>query len=131
MTISSDILVMVVVALAAISLYTTVASLLTNCSSSNCSSNATSYSDRASYSCVYCVGAGVGGIDLQEKGSSRRELVLSKPLCLDLRFLARVTMPNWSPNLFYVASQDWLARTSHSSNKLSLKRLLRYICWKK
>ena len=63
---------LVVVVLTAISLSTAVASLITGCSSSTWFSNTVSYSDRASYLRVYCVGAGVGGIVLQEKGCSRR-----------------------------------------------------------
>ena len=73
---SSDKLVVVVVALAAISLSTAVASPLTDCISSTWSSNATAYSDRVSYSRVDCVGAGVSGSVLQKKGCPRRELVL-------------------------------------------------------
>ena len=73
---SSDKMVLVVVALAAISLSTAVASPITDCSSSIWYSNAAEYSDRASYLCMYCVGAVVGDSVLQEKGCSHRELVL-------------------------------------------------------
>ena len=86
---------------------TAVASPPTDCSSSNFSSNAVAYSDRTSYFCVDCVGPGVGGIVLHKRGCSRRELVLSNLVRLALRFLGRVTMPNWYPHIVFVVSQDW------------------------
>ena len=118
----SDKLLLVVVVLAAVFLSTAVAYPLTDCSSSTWSSNYAASYDRESYSPEDYVGAGVGGSGLREKGCLRRELVLSKPLRLALRLLACVTMPNWSPKLFFVASQDWLALASHSSKKSSSKR---------
>ena len=73
---SSDKLVVVVVALATVSLSTAGASPLTDCSSSTWSSNAAAYYDRASYLCEDCVVAGVGRSGLQAKGYLRRYLVL-------------------------------------------------------
>ena len=65
---SSDKLVLVVVALAVVLLSTAVASLLTDCLYSTWSSNAAEYSDRASYSREDCEGEGVGDTGMQEKG---------------------------------------------------------------
>ena len=71
------------------------------------------------------MGVGVGGSGLREKGGcSRRELVLSKTLRFASQLLVRVTMPNWSPNFLFVASQDWSALASHYSKKLASKRPL-------
>ena len=72
MSMSSDKLVLVVVELSAILLSTAVASPLTDFSSSTWSSNTAAYSNRASYSREYFVGAGVGGSVLQEKGGCLR-----------------------------------------------------------
>ena len=74
------------------------------------------------------MGPGVDGSGLQEKGGFLlRELVLSKPLRFASWLLARVTMPNWSPNFIFVLSQDWLALASQSSKKSASKRPLWYI----
>ena len=69
---SSDNLVVVVVALAAVSLSTAGASALSDCRSSTWSSNAAAYSDRSSYSHEDFVGADVGGSGLRANGCLRR-----------------------------------------------------------
>ena len=77
----SDKVVVVVVALAAVSLSTAVDSPLTECSSSTWSSNAAAYSERASYVREDYVGAGVGGSVCKKKGGARGGSWCSQSRC--------------------------------------------------